>query len=164
MRILVAYASRHGATRGVAERIARRLEEGGLRVSLKQVDAVDDVATFDAAIIGSSVYFGAWSKNAAAFVHRNQHALSRIPVWLFSSGPLDAMQLPPPKEVAEFNASIKPRAHRVFAGSLDSSKLGVGEKLMTKALRAPEGDYRDWNAIDAWADDIAQEIRAGAVA
>jgi menaquinone-dependent protoporphyrinogen oxidase len=164
MRILVAYASRHGATRGVAERIARKLEENGSRVSLQQVDAVDDVATFGAAVIGSSVYFGAWSKNAADFVRRNQHALSRMPVWLFSSGSLDSIELPPPKELAEFEVSIKPRAHGVFAGSLDASKLGVGEKLVTKALRAPEGDFRDWNAIDLWADTIAEEIRAGAVA
>jgi menaquinone-dependent protoporphyrinogen oxidase len=164
MWFLVAYASRHGSTRGVAERIGTRLEELGSQVTVLQVDAVDDVAEFDAAVVGSSVYFGAWSKNAVEFVRRNKHALSRMPVWLFSSGPLDSVELPSAKEIPELEASIKPRGHQVFAGRIDAAQLGVGEKLTLDAIHAPEGDFRDWSAIDRWAEGIIEEIRASAVA
>lgn len=164
MRILVAYASRHGATRGIAERIAEKLEQPGSEVTLLPVDGVDDVAVYDAVVIGSSVYFGMWSKSATELVRRNAHALRHVPVWLFSSGPVGNMNLPPPKEVAELEDLIKPRGHQSFAGAIDYGKLGVGEKLMVKGLHAPEGDFRDWRAIDEWAQGIIQEIRVGAVA
>jgi menaquinone-dependent protoporphyrinogen oxidase len=80
---------------------------------------------------------------------------------LFSVGPLgvdfmdDEQQ---PKEKAEFQESIKPRDHRVFFGSLDYHKLSFTERMMTKAVRAPEGDYRNWEAINAWAESIAQDL------
>jgi menaquinone-dependent protoporphyrinogen oxidase len=164
MKVLVAYASRHGATRGIAERIAAKLEQLGCDVTLLPVDGVDEVAVYDAVVVGSSVYFGMWSKDAAELVRRNAHALRHKPVWLFSSGPVGDMDLPPPKEVAEFEDLIKPRGHQGFAGAIDHSKLGMGEKLMVKGLHAPEGDFRDWNAIDGWAQRILEEIRVGAVA
>lgn len=164
MRVLVAYASRHGATRGIAERIAAKLEQPGSDVTLLPVDGVDDVAVYDAVVVGSSVYFGMWSKSAAELVRRNAHALRHVPVWLFSSGPVGNMNLPPPKEVTELEDLIKPRGHQGFAGALDYGKLGVGEKLMVMGLHAPEGDFRDWSAIDQWAQGIGEEIRVGAVA
>ena len=164
MRALVAYATRHGATRGIAERIAAKLEQPGSEVTLLPVDGVDDVAGYDAVVVGSSVYFGMWSKSAAELVRRNAQALRQVPVWLFSSGPVGNMNLPAPKEVAELEDLIKPRGHQGFAGALDYGKLGVGEKLIVMGLHAPEGDFRDWNAIDQWAQGIGEEIRVGAVA
>lgn len=164
MRILVTYASRHGATRGIAERIAAKLRQPGSDVTLLPVESVDDVAVYDAVVVGSSVYFGMWSKSAAELVHRNAHALCHVPVWLFSSGPVGDVNLPPPKEVAEFEGLIRPRGHQSFAGAIDHGKLGVGEKLMVKGLHAPEGDFRDWGAIDEWAQGISEEIRVGAAA
>jgi menaquinone-dependent protoporphyrinogen oxidase len=53
MRILVAYATGHGSTRGVAERIAARLGEAA---ELRAADQVDDVEAYDAVVFGSPVY------------------------------------------------------------------------------------------------------------
>jgi menaquinone-dependent protoporphyrinogen oxidase len=88
MKVLVAYASRHGATRGIAERIAGILETEGLDVTLESVEGVDVTDGFDAFVIGSAAYMGHWLKEAATFVRRHEATLAGHPVWFFSSGPV----------------------------------------------------------------------------
>jgi menaquinone-dependent protoporphyrinogen oxidase len=103
-------------------------------------------------------------KEATDFAEVNTDVLSRLPVWLFSSGPLgtevedDEEQ---PRQLAELTERLQPRAHRMFFGALDRNKLGFGERMMVKAVKAPDGDFRDWNAISAWADEIARELAEG---
>src|SRR5688500_8454366 len=87
-RILVAYASRHGATREIAERIAATLTVARQEATALSVEDAADLSTFDAIVIGGATYYGSWLKEAAAFVRRNQLVLATRPVWLFSSGPL----------------------------------------------------------------------------
>ncbi len=94
-------------------------------------------------------------------MHRNQAVLAGHPVWLFSVGPLgtevkDAEQQP--KEMAEFLQTLRLRDQRIFFGVLDHSRLSFAERVMVKAVRAPEGDFRDWQAIEAWAASIAQDL------
>jgi menaquinone-dependent protoporphyrinogen oxidase len=94
-------------------------------------------------------------------VHGHQAILARHPVWLFSSGPLgtevkDAEQQP--KEMAEFQQALRPRDERIFFGALDYHKLSFPERMILKAMRAPEGDFRDWPAIEAWAASIARDL------
>ena len=142
-------------------RIAKKLRQTGKQAEARPVDAVKDAGSYEAFVIGSAIYFGSWLKEATEFVHRNQAALAVHPVWLFSVGPLgidfmdDEQQ---PKEKAEFQETIRPRDHRVFFGVLDHSRLSFTERMMAKAIRAPEGDFRDWQAIDAWAESIARNL------
>src|SRR5271157_4366127 len=129
MRVLVAYASRYGATQGIAERIAATLRQQGLEVELDSVRQAGNPAVYDAAVIGSAAYYFHWMKPAAKFVRRNSQELASRPLWLFSSGPLgtktqdaqgrDICETLEPKEIAEFKATVKPREHRVFFGALD---------------------------------------------
>ncbi len=88
MPVLVAYASKHGATAGIAERIAERLRAAGLEAEARPVKAVRDVAAYDAFVIGAAAYMFHWMKEATAFVRRHRTLLATRPVWLFSSGPL----------------------------------------------------------------------------
>src|SRR5689334_12861824 len=88
MRVLVAYATRHGATRGIAQRIGERLTAAGLDVTVAAAASVDDVRGYDAFVIGGATYLGRWLKPLDAFVRRHRAALAEAPVWLFSSGPL----------------------------------------------------------------------------
>jgi menaquinone-dependent protoporphyrinogen oxidase len=158
MTVLVAYASKHGATEGIATFIADRLNELGKSASARSVDDVADLAGVDAVVLGSAVYLGSWMKEATAFAERHRDALSKLPVWLFSSGPLGddvEDEEEQPKQLAELTETLSPKDHRVFFGALDRSKLGFGERMMVKAVKAPDGDFRDWDRIREWADRIA---------
>lgn len=172
MSILVAYASKHGATQGIAEKIAETLTASGQQAYARRVQAAGPLTGYDAFVIGSAAYMGSWMKDAAEFVRRNQEIIAAKPVWLFSSGPLgtsmkdekgrDILVASEPKEFAEFKAALKPRGVRVFFGALDAAKLSLPERAI-RALPAgrallPPGDFRDWKAIGAWAESIAKEL------
>ena len=178
MRILVAYATRHGATRGIAEAIAAALGRNGLVVAVRPVDQADAIDEYDAFVIGSAAYVGHWLKDATDFVRRHRSVLGSRPVWLFSSGPVgtdtvdakgrDLLVASEPAEFAEFAAAIHPRDQRVFFGLYDPNAppLGFMERLGTPFLRMPAvrqalpaGDFRDWPAIEAWAAKIAHDLQ-----
>ena len=178
MDVLVAYATKHGATRGIAERIAAILDERGLHATLRGVDDAGDISGYDAFVVGSAVYLGQWRKEALEFVRRNRATLSDRPTWLFSSGPLRItgtdVDAPDPRVAAEarelddmrcadeLREAVQPREHRVFFGVLDPDTLGVAERLMRvlpggrKLL--PEGDFRDWDRIESWSAAIADQL------
>lgn len=172
MSMLVAYASKHGSTQGIAERIAEKLTAVGQKAVASPVKAVGDLAGIDAFVVGSAAYHGHWQKEAAEFVRGNRAVLADRPVWLFSSGPLgteatdakgrDLREAAEPKEIAEFREAIRPRDHRVFFGALDPATLTFAERTIRKlpAARAmlPEGDFPDWAEIEAWAEGIAHEM------
>jgi menaquinone-dependent protoporphyrinogen oxidase len=118
---------------------------------------------YDAFVLGSAVYMGHWLEAARDLVHRNAETLSGRPVWLFSSGPIGDPPKPDeqPVDVGEAIATTRAREHRLFAGKLDRHRLGFAERAMVLALRAPEGDFRDWVTIETWAARIADALRAG---
>lgn len=179
MKILVAYASRHGATRGIAERIAATLEREEIRVTFRNAAEVETVEGFDAFVVGSAAYMGVWEKEAAAFVREHVSELASRPVWLFSSGPVgtekvdkqghDVVDASRPKEFAEFADLVHPRDEKIFFGAYDPFREDAtfAEKLIIKvpAIRdaLPAGDFRDWPAIEAWAEGIARELRTAPV-
>jgi menaquinone-dependent protoporphyrinogen oxidase len=174
MSVLVAYASRHGSTQGIAERIASRLRTAGLVVDCTPAREVRDIAGYDAVVVGAAAYMFHWLDDATRFVDRNRAALAGMPVWLFSSGPVgtdtvdakgrDVLETTVPKEWARLREAVAPRGERVFYGAWDPSKPPVGfaervVRLMPAAKNAmPAGDWRDWPAIEAWADEIASEL------
>ncbi len=164
MRVMVACASKHGSTEGISEAIAERLHQlGHDAVAVRLTDEVD-LNGIQALVLGSAVYAGSWMKEATAFAEANADVLSRMPVWLFSSGPLGTVihdEEEQPRQLAELTETLRPRAHRMFFGALDRGKLAFGERMMVKAVQAPEGDFRDWNAISVWADEIARELAEG---
>jgi menaquinone-dependent protoporphyrinogen oxidase len=161
-RVLVAYASRHGSTAEIAERIGQVLSQAGLEVTVASASEAGDVADRDGVIIGSGVYMGHWLEPARDFIHDQAASLKACPVWLFSSGPLgDPDHLLPegdPVDVAELLEASGTTRHRIFAGRLDKRLLGFGERAMVAAVRAPEGDFRDWPAIEAFAAEIAGRL------
>lgn len=161
MTILVAYASKHGSTQGIAQHIAEKLREQGKDAEALQMDAIENPGGYEAFVIGSAVYYGSWLQEAVDWVHQHQAVLAERPVWLFSSGPLgvdvkDAEQQP--GQMAELQEALRPRDQRIFFGALDHQKLSLAERLMVKAVRATEGDFRDWAALDAWATSIARDL------
>lgn len=155
--VLVSAASKHGATAEIAAAIGRRLAAAGYDVEVLEPNDVSHVERFDAFVLGSGVYAGHWLAQGKDLVHEvARHAEGR-PVWLFSSGPLGAPAQPDHDavDVAHLVDAVHARAHRLFSGKLDKSVLGFAERAIVAAVRAPDGDYRDWAAIDVWADEIA---------
>jgi menaquinone-dependent protoporphyrinogen oxidase len=181
MRILVAYATRHGATAGIAARIAQTLRGRGLQAEARPVGEATDIDGYDAFVVGSASYMGRWLQEASRFVREHRGILAARPVWLFSSGPVgtetvdakgrDVLEASRPAEFGEFAAGLHPRDERVFFGAYDPNDRPVGlvETLGSwftrmAAIREalPAGDFRDWAAIDAWAEDIAARFGGAA--
>jgi menaquinone-dependent protoporphyrinogen oxidase len=172
MHVLVAYASRHGATKGIAERIAETLGKAGIQAEARPASEVKSLAGYDAFVIGSAAYMFKWLKDASSFVRRNRAVLAAKPIWFFSSGPtggpLDAKGRDQkittvPKDAAELAEAVHARDLRIFFGaySRDRKPAGMAERfmsLMPAMEGVPEGDFRDWPDIEAWASGIAEEL------
>ncbi len=171
MSVLVAYATRHGSTRGIAERIAERLRARGLDADVRAAASVRDAARYEAFVVGGAAYMFHWLSAATSFVERNRNLLSGHPTWLFSSGPLgtdlvdkegrNVLETTVPREFPRLRDLVHPRGERIFFGAIDpaAKPIGIAERLMALMPAArdalPRGDFRDWPAIDAWADEIA---------
>ncbi len=163
MKALVVYGSKHGSTRKIAERISSVLENDGSEVELSTAKEALQVERYDLVIVGSGIYLGSWMKEPIEFLRENQEALKTRPVWMFSSGlhPEDPRSANP-KIVSESRGIIKPRDHRFFSGSLDPKELGRLHRALLRLplirSRFPIGDFRDWEGIEAWAEEIAQSL------
>jgi menaquinone-dependent protoporphyrinogen oxidase len=165
-RVLVAYASKYGATTGIAEKVAEVLRQAGLEVDLSPVDRVRELSSYGGIVVGSAVYVGQWRKEAAAFLTANEQALSQVPVWLFSSGPTGKGDPVKIMNGFRFPVDLQPVADRIhprdtvfFHGAIELQKVSLPEKLIIKGLKAPLGDFRDWEAITAWAASIASALK-----
>ena len=165
-KILVTYATKHGATAEIAEKIGAVLKETGLKTDVKPIKDISDPSSYNAVVLGSALYIGRWHKAAAKFLKENENALADKPVWIFSSGPTgegNAGELMEgwniQKKLRPIVDRINPRGRTVFHGTLDSAKLSFFEKWITKRVKAPMGDFREWEAITSWAADIAASLK-----
>ena len=172
MRVLVAYASRAGSTKGIAEFIGEKLDEEGLQADVRDVSSPVDLAAYDAFVIGSAVYTYHWLMEAKECVARNRAVLASRPVWVFSSGPTgprstdkegrDLREVSGPKERDDIRESINPRDHRIFYGAFYPDRVkGAMGFFARMAPKEEQGDFRDWAEIEAWSDGIARALLAG---
>jgi menaquinone-dependent protoporphyrinogen oxidase len=164
MDILVSVASKHGATREIAEAIAETLIAAGLRVDLVEPEKVESVEPYGAVVLGSGIYAGRWLEPARRLTERHLTELKDRPVWLFSSGPIGDPLAPTeePQDGARLQRQLGAREHRVFAGRLNPDDLGWVERTITGMLKAPNGDFRDWDEIRGWAAEIAAALSPAA--
>ncbi len=164
--ILVAYASKYGSTREIAERIGAVLGRAGLQAHVLPVKDAQDLSAYQAVILGSAVYIGKWQKEAVEFVRSHERELTERSVWLFSSGPTgegNAVDLVEgkrlPAELEPVVARIHPHDVAVFHGNIDPTRINFTEKWAVKNIKKkPFGDFRDWTAIAAWAGHVAETI------
>jgi len=161
MKVLVAVASKHGATMEIGQVIEASLRSSGFDVELKRVEDVATLSPYSALVLGSGVYAGHWMRPAREFVDIHEGELKRIPVWLFSSGPVGDPPKPleNPAEVAGVVKRLDSRGHRLFAGKIEGSDLGLSEKALVALVRAPDGDFRPWSEISTWAESIGTQLQ-----
>ena len=165
-RILVAYASKYGATAEIAEKIGQVLREAGLTVHVLNVSQVFDLTPFDAVVLGSAVYDAGWRKEAVEFLEEYEASLAKIPVWLFSSGAIGKGNPTTLMHGWQFPADLQARAYRIhprdvayFNGALDMEKINFAERIIIKENQSPAGDFRDWEAITNWAAGISAALK-----
>ncbi|MEX0682582.1 MAG: flavodoxin domain-containing protein [Dehalococcoidia bacterium] len=163
MMVLIVVASRHGATGDIADALAVELRRHDFVVDVWGARDMPAVQGYDAVILGSAVYMGNWLPDARRFWEAERAALTTVPLWLFSSGPLGDDDPKPhgdPDGITDIREASDARGHRVFVGKLDRKNLGFAERLAAKVVHAPEGDFRDWDDIREWARDIAAALPA----
>jgi menaquinone-dependent protoporphyrinogen oxidase len=163
--IVIAYATKYGATEEIAAKIGDTLKQASMSVEVLPADQVKDTAAYSAIVLGSAVYAGMWRKEAFDFLETDEAWLSDRPVWLFSSGPTgegDASQIIKgwrfPEAQQPIADRIKPHDVAFFHGFINLKKLDLADKLIVKGIKAPTGDFRDWNVIAAWATGIAEAL------
>jgi len=160
MKVLVCAASKYGATSEIAQAVAEVLAGRGLEVTMLPPQEVGAVEEFDAVVLGSAVFMGQWMKPARELAERSAGALGARPVWLFSSGPVGEPAKPAdnPVDVTKILQASKARDHRIFTGKLIKKHLSFPDRAMASALRAQEGDFRNWAEIRDWATGIADAL------
>jgi menaquinone-dependent protoporphyrinogen oxidase len=158
-RILVAYASRKGSTAEIAQAVGKELVSAGYTVDVAEMKTVVTLAGYDAVVIGAPVYMGKVEKDVTGFVTKHRDRLSRMPVAAFAVGiaPV-APQIEPVEKVLEdltkVLSPVQPVALTVVAGKLDPDKMSFIERKMTSLMKVKTGDFRDWDAIAAWAREL----------
>lgn len=160
--VLVTSASRHQSTHEIAEAIAGALCERGITAESRPIEQVTDLGRYDAVVLGSAVYMNRWLGEARRFAQIHASELTALPVWLFSSGPLGepGHEIPPgePADVAVLRRLTRAVDHRIFGGRLEMKALRFAERTIVRTIHVPEGDSRDWDAVDQFAGEIAEQL------
>ena len=161
MHILVTAASKHGATDEVADAIAKRIEASGITVDRLAPADVTSVADYDAVIVGSATYILQWMPEALDFMERFKDQLPVGQVWAFSVGmngvPKHSKQ--DGSRVGPLLTHVKCRELRTFPGRYKPSLLSLRERSVARLAGVVEGDFRDWEAIERWADEIVDALK-----
>lgn len=163
-KILVAYASQGGSTAGIAEAIGQTLTANGTVIDVRPVKEITDLSPYRAVVIGSAVHSGKWMPEAAAFVECHKNTLRRMPTAVFQVCMMlatsnEQYKRMVPDWLTPLRAQIQPAAEASFAGALWPNKyLKLSEKLglhiFLAAIQLKAGDYRNWEAIRIWAENL----------
>ncbi len=159
-KVLVAYASRAGSTAEVAEAIGQILNSKGIAADVLPAASVGAVSAYRAAIVGSAIRMGKWLPEAVKLVEKNSTAFAAMPTALFSVCMTMQKDTPENRRTVEdymkpILQKVRPVSTGLFGGKMDYGRLGFLDRLIvSKMKKVPEGDYRDWKAIRAWAGDV----------
>jgi menaquinone-dependent protoporphyrinogen oxidase len=158
-KILVVYASEYGSTGSVAEAIGKELCSKGAKVDVLVARNVKNLSSYQGVVIGSAIYRGKWMPEATDFVKANYEILGQVPVAYF----MVCMAVHQPGEenrrkalsyldpVLQSIPQVRPVDIEPFAGVMNYSNLSWFNKKIIISKGVPEGDFRNWEAIRAWA-------------
>jgi len=171
MKVLVAYATAHGSTKEVAQAIGDVLTANGLNVTVQDVRLVSGVNDFDAFVFGSAIHAGTWLPELKGFLRAYEPQLVNKPVyfWMSCIRVMEQYGMEHVLEfytVPEFMSKLNVRAITAFAGKLDLQNVDWHERWTLSARYDGsswpsnfDGDFRDWDKIRAWANQIVQDIK-----
>lgn len=159
-KVLVAYATKCGSTIEIAQAIGESLSKNGASVDVKPIKEIQDISGYDAFVIGSAIRMAQWLPEAREFIKEHQAQFSSQPAAIFSVHILNQGDSPVAKRerrayTAPLREYLDPLTEAFFPGKIDSSQLNFFERALFKLVKSPQGDYRDWEAIRSWANEIA---------
>jgi menaquinone-dependent protoporphyrinogen oxidase len=172
--ILVTYDTIHGSTAEVAAAIAAGLCEQGFSADTQWVGAVAGIDGYDAVVVGSAIYEFTWLPDAKAFLSANEKRLETLPVACFIV--CSAMSQDTPENRAAIQKSfvdpvleqypgISPVSTGLFGGAVDftTNQYTLFERIVLRILGRVLGfkdtaDWRNWEAIDRWAAELAEQL------
>jgi menaquinone-dependent protoporphyrinogen oxidase len=165
MQVLIVYGSKSGGTAGLAHMIATAFEREGWRTDVRDAADQPGIGNVDVVVVGGGLYMNRWVPSVRQWVRRHTPTLKGVPVWFFSSGPLDdsarAGDIAPVPGVAKFAKEIEISGHMTFGGYLDRAPKGFIAKQMAKRNA---GDWRDPEQVTEWVHHICHHMRVfGAV-
>lgn len=161
MRILVVTASKHHATEEIGDAVVEELRAAGHAAQRVGPEAVRSLDGVDAVVLGSAVYMTQWMESARAFASQFAAELKALPLYAFSVGLADVPRsdVQPPESAAAVLRGLDPAAVVAFKGRLATDALGLRERAVLRVASTPEGDYREWDKVRAFAQRIAAELR-----
>jgi menaquinone-dependent protoporphyrinogen oxidase len=158
-RTLVAYATKAGSTAEIAARIGEKISQKNQPVDVLPISKVKDLNSYSAVIIGSAIRMGSVLPEVKSFIENNQAALGQKPFSMFVAcmtlnEDTEANRATVSAYLDPIRAVVKPSSEGLFAGVIDPSKVSFLDRLIIKAIKPPIGDFRNWDKIDAWAENI----------
>lgn len=166
-KVLVVYGTGTGCTAGVAERIGKGLAEGSARVDVVRADEAPAAAGYDAIVVGSGIRGGQWHQSSRTWVADNAAALKAAPVAFYTvcltlaSDPDKGPEVRAYTDKLVEETGVSPVDIGTFAGWGTRKTFSLPERLILNMMKAPDGDRRDWAAIDAWTGSVAPELGVG---
>jgi menaquinone-dependent protoporphyrinogen oxidase len=162
-RILVAYASPKGSTAEIAQAVGKELQSAGYGIDVTEIKSVTSLEGYNAVIIGGPFYMGKVVGDVGKFIGKNRDALTKVAVAGFGVGVAPVGKNPTDidnamKKLHATFEPLKPVAMTIFAGKLDPEKLSIFQKWMVGKVKAPIGDFRDWEAIASWAIELQKKL------
>jgi menaquinone-dependent protoporphyrinogen oxidase len=159
MKVLVVFGSKRGGTAGLAAMIGEAFQREGWTAEVRAAQVQQPVADADLVVVGGALYMNRWHRDAREFVRRHRAMLRTMPVWLFSSGPLDDSARPGDlaavPQVQSIAAAIEARGHMTFGGRLEPGARGFVARSMAKKYA---GDWRDPEQVAEWVHQIVHEF------
>ena len=165
-KILITYASKHGGTLEISERISEQFPSGQFDITLQPVESANSPGDFDAVILGVALYMGQWRRKAVKFLKSHTQLLADRDIWIFLSGPtgegdpdtmLDGRKIP--SKLNPLIEKVRPNEVKTFHGVLLPDRMGGFEKWIIKKVNAPVGDFRIWEDIETWGKSVANTLQ-----
>ena len=159
MRVLVVYGSKRGGTAELARMVGKAFAEHGWSVEVRPAADVASVTGADAVVVGGALYMNRWHRDAVRFVKRHKAALFDLPVWFFSSGPLDDSArsggIAPVSQVNALASDVEIKGHMTFGGRLTADAKGF---VANRMARTNTGDWRDAGHVREWVHQICVDM------
>jgi menaquinone-dependent protoporphyrinogen oxidase len=158
MKVLVVYGSERGGTAGLAHMIGTSFQQHGWTAEVRDARTPGPIDA-DLVLVGGALYLNRWHRDSRHFVRTHHRVLTEMPVWLFSSGPLDdsarAGDLAPVPQVQTIAAAIEAHGHMTFGGRLEARPKGF---LARRLAKRSAGDWRDPLHVEEWVQQILREF------